>query len=89
MKTLAPIKRLMRLEIVPFEAHTRDGHAAMQRQPARAKLLPGSAFGEERPRVFFQCGGHSQDYCDISWLKLKASVLSQFPNPLAENQRLS
>ena len=46
MKTLTPIKRLMRLEIMPFEADARGRHASVQRHPTSAKLLPGRALGK-------------------------------------------
>ena len=48
MKTLAPIERRVRLEVVPFKAHAGTEDAAVERHPARAELPPGRALGKYR-----------------------------------------
>ena len=46
MKTLAPVEFCTGLEIVPFEAHARAAHAAVQMPPAVTDRAPCRAFGE-------------------------------------------
>ena len=46
MKTFAPVKFRVRLEVVPLEAHARAAHTAVEMPPALANRAPHRAFGE-------------------------------------------
>ena len=46
MKTFAPVKFRVRLEVVPLETHACPAHAAVQMPPALANRSPRRAFGE-------------------------------------------
>lgn len=59
VKALAPIKRCVGLEIVPFEAHAGAQDAAMEGPPAGAELAPSCALGKGRLIVgIVGNGGH-------------------------------
>ena len=48
MKTFAPVKFRVRLEVVPFKTHARPAHAAVQMPPTFANGSPRRPFGERR-----------------------------------------
>jgi len=48
MKTSAPVKFRVRLEVVPLETHARSAHTAVQMPPAFTNRRPRRAFGEHK-----------------------------------------